>query len=170
MRRLLAGLATAILIAQPALASPPRCASTTDQALFEQFALKSELLVIAISCKRNEAYNSFVQRYRAQLLDLDKHMNDYFKRTNGSRWQKVADDFTTDMANLRSTAASRMGGDHCPRNGMIFTEVMALPAPTDLAAFAAAKDLVPEGMTVCNTPATPTRATPAPAARPAARR
>lgn len=164
-RLLLAGLTAASLIAQPALAAP-RCAAPSDQSMFELFALKSELLIIAIACKRNDSYNSFVQRYRPALLDLDKNLNAHFKKVHGGRWQKVADDFTTDMANVRSTMASRMGGDHCPRNGMIFAEVMALPATSDLPAYAAGKDLLPATITTCPAPAV-TRAS-APAARPAA--
>jgi hypothetical protein len=132
------------------------------------------LLVIAIACKRNESYNAFVQRYRPALLDLDKNLNAHFKKVNGGRWQKVADDFTTDMANVRSTMASRMGGDHCPRNGMIFNEVMALPAVSDLPAYAAGKDLLPASITTCHVAAAPaparaTRASTAPA-RPATSR
>ncbi len=149
MRRLLAGLIATAVLAQPALAAAPRCAAPADQSMFEMFAPKSELLVLAIACKRNDAYNAFVNRYRAQLLDLDKNMNAYFKRVNGARWQKVADDFTTDMANVRATMASRMGGDHCPRNGMLFNEVMALPSTSDLPAYVAGKDLVPTGITTC---------------------
>lgn len=173
-RRLLAGLAVATMIAQPVLAAP-RCAAPADQSMFELFALKSELLVVAIACKRNESYNAFVQRYRPALLDLDKNLNAHFKKAHGGRWQKVADDFTTDMANVRSTMASRMGGDHCPRNGLIFNEVMALPAVSDLPAYAAGKDLLPASITTCHAAATPTtparatRASTAPA-RPAAPR
>jgi len=162
-RRLLAGLAGVVLLAQPVLAAP-RCAAPADQSMFELFALKSELLVLAISCKRNESYNAFVTRYRPMLLDLDKNLNAFFKKQNGGRWQAVADDFTTDMANVRATMASRMGGDHCPRNGMMFAEVMALPSPSDLPAYAAGKDLLPAVITTC---AAPRAAVPA---RPAATR
>lgn len=164
-RLLLAGLTAASLIAQPALAAP-RCAAPADQSMFELFALKSELLVIAIACKRSDSYNAFVQRYRPVLLDLDKNLNAHFRKVHGGRWQKVADDFTTDMANVRSTMASRMGGDHCPRNGMIYAEVMSLPATSDLAAYAAGKDLLPAGITTC--PASAATRASAPAPRPAA--
>lgn len=170
-RRLLTGIAVATMIAQPVFAAS-RCASPADQSMFELFALKSELLVIAIACKRNDSYNAFVNRYRPTLLDLDKNLNAHFRKVHGGRWQKVADDFSTDMANVRSTMASRMGGDHCPRNGMIFNEVMALPAVADLPAYAAGKDLLPAGVTTCPAPAaaratraSTTSARPAPARR-----
>jgi hypothetical protein len=160
VRRLLAGLAGVALLSHPVSAAP-RCAAPAEQSMFELFALKSELLVLAISCKRNESYNAFVQRYRTVLLDLDKNMNAFFKKQNGARWQAMADDFTTDMANVRATMASRMGGDHCPRNGMIFTEVMALSGPADLPAYAAGKDLLPATITTCAAPRAPAPARPA---------
>jgi hypothetical protein len=48
-----------------------------------------------------------------------------------------------------SRQGSDLGGDFCPRNGLIFNEVLALPTPSDLPDFAAGKDLVPASMEVC---------------------
>src|ERR1700688_4284418 len=42
-----------------------------------------------------------------------------------------------------------LGGDFCPRNGMIFNEVLALQSSTELADFAAGKDLVPTTVEIC---------------------
>ncbi|MSP04225.1 MAG: hypothetical protein EXR05_03070 [Acetobacteraceae bacterium] len=164
---LLATLAAASLLAQPVLAAP-RCAIPAEQAMFELAALKSELLVLAIACRRNDSYNAFVQRYRPALLDLDKNMNAHFKRAHGGQWRKAADDFATDLVNVRSTMASRIGGDHCPRNMVLFSEVMALSSPADLAAYTAGKDLLPASITTCAPPARATTRT-ARAATPAAR-
>ena len=164
MRRLLAGLVTFAMIAQPAFAAN-RCVSHSDQSMFELAALKSELMILAIACQRSDSYNSFVQRYRPVLLDLDKNLNAHFKRVHGARWQKAADDFTTDLVNVRSTSASRIGTDHCPRNAALFSEVMALSGPADLPAYAAGKDLLPATITTC-----PVGHAPAVNARPATAR
>jgi len=153
MRRLLAGLVASALLAQP-LAAAPRCASQAEQEMFELAALKSELLVLAIACQRNDAYNAFIQRYRPVLLELDKNLNSHFRRLHGARWQRVADDFTTEMANARATQASRMGGEHCPRNAALFVEVMALSGAADLPAYAAGKALLPAAMASCTAPVT----------------
>ena len=171
IRRLLMGAAAAAVIAQPVIAAP-RCAAPAEQSMFELAALKSELLVLAIGCQRNDAYNAFVQRYRPVLLDLDKNLNAHFKRVHAGRWQKAADDFATDITNVRSTEAARMRGDHCPRNGMMFGEVMSLTGPADLPAYAAGKDLLPASITTCAAPvaAAPARRASAPAGRPAAQR
>ncbi|MSP30378.1 MAG: hypothetical protein EXR09_08020 [Acetobacteraceae bacterium] len=159
MRRLLAGLMILVMIVQPAVAAT-RCAMPAEQSMFEIAALKSELMILAIACQRSDSYNSFVKRYRPVLLDLDKNLNAYFKRTRGARWQKAADDFTTDLVNMRSSAASHIGSDHCPRNVTLFSEVMALSDPADLPAYAAGKDLLLPTITTCRSghpPAATTR-------------
>jgi len=166
MRRLLSALAATALLAQPALAAaPPRCASPSDQAMFELAALKSELMVLATGCQRGTEYNAFVNRYRPQLLEVDKNLNAHFKRTHGARGQTETDRFVTDLANAQSTVANTMGGDYCARNGMIFGEVMALSGAADLPAYAAGKNLIPAGLDTCPTPRAATAA-----ARPAATR
>ena len=42
-----------------------------------------------------------------------------------------------------------LGTDFCDRNGMLFTEVMALRSASDLPAYAAGKDLVPATVDLC---------------------
>lgn len=164
MRRLLSLLAAGIVIAQPALAAA-RCMAPAEQAMFEVAALKSELMVLAVGCQRGEQYNAFITRYRPSLLEVDKNLTAYFRRAHGARGQTEADRFGTDLANAQSTHASSLGSDFCPRNSMIFAEVMALPNAADLANFAAGKALIPASLTTC------TASPPAPAhpARPAQR-
>ncbi len=55
----------------------------------------------------------------------------------------------TDLANAISRQGSDLGGDFCPRNGMIFNEVLALQSATELADFAAGKNLVPASVEIC---------------------
>jgi len=160
MNRLFSFVVAGIAIVQPALAAP-RCMSPADQAMFEVAALKSELMVLAVGCQRGEQYNAFVARYRPSLLETDKNLTAYFRRAHGAHGQTEADRFGTDLANAQSTHASSLGGDFCPRNSMIFAEVMALPNAADLANFAAGKALIPASLTTCT-------ATPAAAAHPPA--
>ena len=44
----------------------------------------------------------------------------------------------------------RLGSDFCEHNGMIFTEVMALRSPAELASYADGKDLVPSTTGMCS--------------------
>ena len=162
MRSLIAALAATTMLAQPVLAATPtRCPTPAEQSMFELAALKSELMVLATGCQRGEQYNAFVQRYRPQLLEVDKNLNAHFRRTSGARGQAEADRFITDLANAQSTEANVLAGDHCPRNSAIFTEVMALSGPADLPLYAAGKDLIPASLQTCAPVHAPAAARPA---------
>lgn len=168
MRRLLCGIAAAALLVQPALATaPPRCASVAEQSVFEVAALKSELTLLAIACKRDTDYNAFIQRYRPQLLDTDKHLIAHFRKVHGARGQAEADRFITDLINAQSSAAGALGTDHCPRNSLMYGEVMALSGGADLASYAAGKNVIPASLMTCQPPrpAAPARTTRAAAPR-----
>lgn len=144
------GLAAVLTSQSPALAVS-RCANDTDQAVFEVEALKSELMVIATTCKANneDKYNAFVERYRPALIQSNKMLGQYFQKHYGRSAQRANDAYITELANARSNAARQLGGDFCSRNPGLFEEVMALPTITDLPAYAATKDLLSSGVTAC---------------------
>jgi hypothetical protein len=147
MRRLAALVAAAALLGQPALAAN-RCANETDQAVFEVEALKTELMVVATTCKGDseERYNNFVRRYQQGLVTSNRMIGEYFSRRGGVRQQDI---FITELANARSNAARQLGSDYCARNNGLFDEVMALQGVTDLPAYAATKDLLNSGVSAC---------------------
>jgi hypothetical protein len=163
MRRLMLGtIALAALAAGPALAQR-QCTSPADQAAFELQALRSELMVLATGCHENEQYNAFIRRYQADLQANEKAVSAYFQRRYGRAGQTEHDRFVTDMANALSRQGSSLGSEFCPRNGLMFKEVMALRSAADLAEYVAGKDLIPSTVVVCNEPA------PVPAKKPALR-
>jgi hypothetical protein len=168
--RVAALLAAATLFSHAALAVP-RCANETDQAIFEVEALKTELMVVATTCKGNaeDRYNDFVRRYQQALVVTNRGIGQYFSRSrsHGKGGQRQQDIFITELANARSNAARQLGSDFCPRNNGLFEEVMSLSGVTDLPAYAATKDLLSSGVTACpgGAAAAPARATPAAARR-----
>ncbi len=145
----------------------------TDQSAFEVQALRSELMVLATGCHEDERYNAFIRRYQSDLQANERAIDAYFKQRFGSSGQTEHDRFVTELANAMSRQGSEMGGDFCPRNGMIFNEVLALPSASDLPNYAAGKDLVPASVTICAPLPTgrqePVRPTKGGAARPAER-
>lgn len=161
-------LAAAMLLSQPAQALS-RCTNETDQAIFEVEALKTELMVVATTCKgpNEDRYNDFVRRYQQGLVVSNRGIGQYFTRSHGRAGQRQQDIFITELANARSNSARQLGSDYCARNSGLFDEVMALQGVTDLAAYAATKDLLSSGVTACPGGAAPaaTRATPAAARR-----
>jgi len=159
MRRLLSAVtALTLLSAQPVLAER-QCASLADQAAFEVQALRSALMVLAMGCHDDARYNAFIRRYQPDLQANERMISAYFKQRYGRAGQTEHDRFVTELANAMSRQGSDLGGDFCPRNGMIFNEVLSLQSTAELQDYVAGKDLVPASVAIC-TPA-PTKATPA---------
>ncbi len=149
MRRLVSAAAgLTMLCAQPVLADR-QCASLSDQSAFEVQALRSELMVLATGCHDDDRYNAFIRRFQNDLQGNEKAINAYFQHRYGRTAQTEHDRFVTDLANAISRRGSGLGGDFCPRNGMIFNEVLALESPAELEDFAAGKDLVPATVDIC---------------------
>jgi hypothetical protein len=158
MRRVVSAVvAMTMLSAQPVLAQRP-CTSLSDQSTFEVQALRSELMVLATGCHDDDRYNAFIRRFQGELQGNERAINAYFQHRYGRTAQTEHDRFVTDLANAISRQGSDLGGDFCPRNGLIFNEVLALQSATELADFAAAKDLVPTSVAIC-TAAAPGSAT-----------
>lgn len=155
-RRVVAALLGVSLLAGPASA---RCARDEDQAAFDITALKSELMIMGVSseCRRESDYNAFVTRFRQQLIEADRVVVAWYRAHYGSGrpLNLKLESFVTEMANQRSRSAQQLGSDYCARGGMLFTELAALPANTDLAAYASGKNLMPADMPACEVPAAP---------------
>jgi hypothetical protein len=156
MRRFVSAVAAlTMLSAQPVLAER-QCSSVIDQSAFEVQALRSELMVLATGCHDDEQYNAFIHRYQGDLQTNERTIISYFQHRYGKAGQTEHDRFVTDLANAISHQGSNLGGDFCPRNGLIFNEVLALQSSTELTDFAAGKDLVPSSVPICTPPSSAT--------------
>ncbi len=146
----LAGLAWAAATVSPALA---RCSNPADRAVFDVVGLKSEMMVLAISCKRNDDYNAFVRKYQALLTRADADLGRFFARIYGRGGQRAQDAYVTALANGQADEGMRLGSDFCPHNAAVFDEVKAVRSDADLPAFAAGKAVVPDVPGACVTEA-----------------
>jgi hypothetical protein len=149
MRRVLSSVAALSLFAAQQAHAQLDCLQPQERSAVEVAALRSELMVLATGCGQDERYNAFIHKYQSDLVGNEKAIGDVFKRMYGKRGQQEHDRFTTDLANGESSAGMHLGTDFCSRNGMLFAEVMALQSATQLAAYAAGKDLVPTSIDVC---------------------
>lgn len=146
--------AAAVLLSSavgPALAAS-HCTDPADREMFDVTALKSRLMVLATGCGDSSQYNAFMTKYQPQLADTDKNLQAYFKRHYGRTAQREYDGYITALANGQSRVGISEGSDFCPHDAMIFQEVMALPASSDLPAYAAGKDIVPDTVGACVVP------------------
>jgi len=149
MRRLVSAVAAlTVLCTQPVLAER-QCSSVAEQSAFEVQALRSELMVVATGCHNDTQYNAFIRRFQGDLQANERAINVYFQHRYGRAAQAQHDRFVTDLANEISHQGSNLGGDFCPRNAMIFGEVMALPSASELPDFAAGKNLIPASVETC---------------------
>jgi hypothetical protein len=164
MRHLVFSLAAVGILATQQARAQLHCLTPEERSAVEIAALRSELMVLATGCREDDRYNAFVRKYQSDLIGNEKAIGEMLRRKHGKRAQQEHDRFSTEMANAESTAGMRLGSDFCPRNAALFSEVMALSSASDLAAYAAGKDLVPATMEICAGPAKPA----APATRKAA--
>ena len=151
MRRLLSGLAAiSLLTVQQVEAEQLQCLAPQDRAAIHIAALRSELMVLATGCHNDDNYNAFIRKFQPELQGNEKAISAMFQHKYGRRGQQEHDRFTTDLANAESSASMNLGTDFCGRNGLLFQEVLALGNASDLAAYAAGKDLVPQTLEVCS--------------------
>lgn len=147
------GLMTAGLVAAQLVAAPvamAQCVRPADHASLDITALKTSLMVTALTCSANERYDAFVIKYRPELTAQDRALGSYFTRAHGRTARKQQDDYVTQLANGRSQAGTRQGSLFCAQSLPMFDEVMALRNGAELADFAAAKAVAqPINVTAC---------------------
>ena len=157
MRMLVSGLLAAGLLTSTVATA--QCVRSSDYPAFDITALKTKLMVTALTCGADEKYNAFVMKYRPELASQDKALSSYFARANGRRARQQHDDYVTQLANSQSSTGLRQGSLYCGYNLSTFDEVMALRSGAELPDFAAGKSIMqPIPMAECG-------AAPAPVAR-----
>jgi hypothetical protein len=136
MRLALLGLLAASLFsAEIAVAEP--CATSVDQGAFDTAALKSELMVVALTCNKRDDYNSFVQRFRPDLAREERALDSWFGRAFGRRARQMHDDYITNLANSESQLGVRRGTLYCQEHAALFPTVLRLRGAEQLVNFAA---------------------------------
>jgi hypothetical protein len=136
MRLALLGLlAAGLFSAEVAVAEP--CASHIDQGAFDTAALKSELMVVALTCNQRDQYNRFVQQFRPDLAREERALDSWFGRAYGHRARQMHDDYITNLANAESQQGVRRGNLFCSEHASLFPAVLRLRGAVELVNFAA---------------------------------
>jgi hypothetical protein len=129
-RSMLAGVALAAL-ATPAIAQ--QCIPASQQASFSAYALQNYLMVMAITCDRQDDYNRFVTQHRALLGGVERDLRNHFSRHGGAR---AHDLFKTNAANGNSQANLRQGNLFCGNTGQAFPTVLPMTTRDQMAQYA----------------------------------
>lgn len=139
MRMLVSGLLAIGLTSNIAAA---QCVRPGDYPAFDVTALKTKLMVTALTCSADDKYNAFITRYRPELASHDKTLNSFFSRANSRRARQQHDDYITQLANSQSQTGLSQGSLFCRYNLGTFDEVMALRSGAELTDFAAGKSIL----------------------------
>jgi hypothetical protein len=116
------------------------------QQAFNVIALKSALMVGALSCAQQDQYDQFMTAFQPHILAEQHVMDQYFKRGSGYYGQAKEDDFVTLLANNQSVGGIAQGKIFCLNNTAEFKAVLALKTSSDLDNFVT--DLPPNAAVV----------------------
>jgi len=135
MRPALLGLlAAGLFSAEVAVAQP--CATSVDQGAFDTMALKSELMVVALTCEARPQYNRFIEQFRPDLEREERALNTWFTHAYGGRWRTMHDEYVTNLANAESDVGLKRGTLFCKDHENIFPTVLRLRGADQLVNFA----------------------------------
>lgn len=113
---LMAGVSAASLGARAA--EPLRCASAEEGEAFRLRHLQSRLMVAALGCNQQAAYNSFVEHFRPLLVSAGGTIADYFKRTGGG--QAALNRHITELANAAGLSRAQDPNAFCKNTWELF--------------------------------------------------
>jgi len=102
------------------------------QQAFNVIALKSALMVAALTCNQQDQYDQFMNTFQPHVLAEQHLMDAYFRRSSGYYGQAKEDDFVTLLANNQSVGGIGQGAVFCLNNSAEFKAVLALKTPSDL--------------------------------------
>jgi hypothetical protein len=94
-----------------AWAAAAKCASSEESAAFRMRHLQSRLMVAALGCNQQAAYNTFVERFREPLVSAGGLITDYYKRTGGG--QTELNKHITELANAAGLSRAEDPNGYC---------------------------------------------------------
>jgi hypothetical protein len=148
MKRL--AMSLLLVVAYMGDAEAQTCMQPAETQAFNILALKSALMVGALSCNQGEQYNIFMANFQADIAAEQHAMDAYFIRAAGLAAQSQEDAYETALANSQSQMSLALGGGFCQANSTLFNQVLALQTVADLNRFITANPpSQPISMTVC---------------------
>lgn len=116
------------------------------QQAFNVIALKSALMVAALTCGQEAQYDQFMTTFQPHVLAEQHVMDNYFRRIGGYGGRTKEDQFITLLANNQSVSGINQGSMFCLNNIAEYKAVLALKTDSDLDNFVT--DLPPGAATL----------------------
>jgi hypothetical protein len=154
-------LSTAPMAAMPLQAAELHCASLEEAEAFRLRHLQSRLMVAALGCNQQAAYNTFVEHFRPTLAGAGGTITQYFKRIGGG--QPALNRHITELANAAGLSRAENPNGFCKQTWELFwsleqdprtlskiaeTNLLTTPQPKSCAVtVAAGADTSPQNVT-----------------------
>jgi hypothetical protein len=117
------------------------CLQPAEQTAFGVRALQSQLMVVALTCQRQEDYNAFVRRHMTELNEAQRSVAGYHRRAFGAQHQRQLDLYITNLANAQSQAGIARGSFFCNEQAPLFQLAMAATTRAELANIATTRQI-----------------------------
>ncbi len=104
-------LAVCSLVPAANAADVMRCGSPAETEAFRMRHLQSRLMVAALSCNQQAAYNTFVEHFRPTLAGAGNTITAYFSRVGGG--QTALNKHITDLANAAGLSRAEDPDNYC---------------------------------------------------------
>jgi hypothetical protein len=111
------------------------CMTLPEHQAFNTIALKSYLMVAALSCDATAEYNQFMIVFQPYISTEQHVLDGYFQRAAGRQGQTQEDGYETLLANSQSEASQRAGSGYCGQVEYLYGAVLNLSSASDLAGF-----------------------------------
>jgi hypothetical protein len=102
------------------------CVSPRERQAFEVYALRTQAMVGAQSCRITERFNAFATRFRGELTTEGQALRGYYQKNYGKRGDANLDEFVTELSNA-SFVNGGGAADYCGATNTLFDGVMAAP-------------------------------------------
>jgi hypothetical protein len=100
------------------------CAYEKEKTALDSRALQSQLMVAALSCGKQENYNSFVKKFKTELISQKPELEGYFSRQYKSQSASQMNRFMTALANESSKRSLKMdSAEFCKTASGLFDEL-----------------------------------------------
>lgn len=111
----------AFLLCGSAYKSFAVCANDIEMEAIQMRALQSVMMVAALSCQQNDAYNSFIKKYKSDYSKGARTIESYFKRSYGNSYSGKLNNFITQIANNASKDSLKINQiEYCNQTAEIF--------------------------------------------------
>ncbi len=111
-------LATCCLAQAAGAAENMRCGSLAETEAFRMRHLQSRLMVAALGCNQQAAYNTFVEHFRPSLAGAGNTITAYFLRVGGG--QTALNRHITDLANAAGLSRAENPDGYCKHAWELF--------------------------------------------------